>query len=278
MSAPQRAGFEQAGAPSGAGSQLSVRRALAIGGQVVRVVFSSEPLHQSTAGLGDARNGANYAVTVIQGSGQPVRALSVSPAALFYPAYGVLAAGEVACDLQVDRPLIVGLTYQVAVSRNVVSASGSPIGVPYVASFAGATRPALTRQTRRQTQPVDLASDPFKGGIIVQAGDWASQSGLDSTKKRVWRIPMTGLGAFIWLPNFGLQFDIKKPGTLSRLSSLRTDLKQQLQAQPDVVASSSSASLDARGYLTLTINAQTSSGDRFSNTVTFSNTGGIVVQ
>jgi hypothetical protein len=261
MSAPQRAGFERAGATMGSGSGLSVARAIAIAGQTVRVVFSSEPLHNSTAGINDARNGSNYAITILQGSGEPVRSLAVSATIVPYPAYGVTESGEVGLDLQVDRPLVVGLTYQVEVSRAVVSALGEPIGTPYTANFIGAVRPTLAPQLRRKIGLVDLATNPFQAGIVVDsAGDWASHEGVPGTKKRVWRIATTRKGGFVFMPNFGLKMDIKKPATLSLMSTLRTDLTQQILQQPDIVAAATGAVMDSRGFLTITVQGKTSSG------------------
>ena len=256
---------------------FNVARALAVGGQLIRVVFSDEPKHIGSAGLDDARNASNYQVTILTGTGQPLHSVGVQPDVIAYPAFGLFASNEFACDVQLDRPVIVGMTYQMLVSTTLLSAASEPIGVPYSASFVGAARPARTRQIRRKLGLVDLASDPFKGGIIVDSGgDWATQEGLDGTHKRVWRIALTGKGRFAWLPQFGLLYDIKKPATVSILNGLRTDLRQQLAQQPDVVSSETGATMnDATKLLTITIRAKTSSGETLDTSAKATAGGGI---
>jgi hypothetical protein len=272
------AGAESAGSPTGEGSGFAVRRALAVGGQLVRVVFSCEPKHASTAGLDDARNAANFEVRITLGSGKPAQSVAVKPTVVPYPAFGVVRAGEVGCDLQLDRPLIVGMVYEVAVSPAVRSKNGQAIGSPYAATFKGASRPVRTRHLRRKVGLVDLASDPFIGGISVDSsGDWSSHEGLDSTKKRVWRIVLTSRGGFSWLQDFGLKHDVKKPATLSVLTDLRTDIRQQLAKQPDIVFSESRVTLDARGLMYLTVRGRTKSGEPFDNTVRATGDGRITL-
>jgi hypothetical protein len=244
----------------------------------VRVVFSSEPKHRSSSALDDGRNPGNYSVSITAGEGAPLRVVGVKPDVVAWPAFALQASTEFALDVQTDRPMVVGLEYVVTVKSALISADGVPVGYPYSAAFVGADRPTRTRQTRRKIGLVDLASDPFTGGIIVDsAGDWASHEGLEATRKRIWRIALTGRGKFVFLQTFGLNYDIKKPATLSILQGLRTDLKQQLSQQPDVKASSSAASMDVAGLLTLTINAQTTSGQQLSDTVQATPNGGITV-
>jgi hypothetical protein len=273
-----RAGYEQAGEYLGAGSGLHVVRALAVGGQVVRVVFSAEPKHRSASALDDGRNPANYDVTITAGTGQRLQVVGVLPDVIAWQAYGLWASSEFALDVQTDRPLVVGLQYLVTVKTPLVSALGEAVGSPYAAAFVGASRPTRTRQMRRKTGLADFASDPFTGGIMVDsAGDWSTHEGTEGTRKRIWRIALTPKGSFSFLPNFGLNHDIKKPATLSVLTGLRTDLRQQILQQPDVKASSTSVVMDARGLLNLTINIQTQSGQSISDTVKATPDGGIIV-
>lgn len=262
----QTAGLDPAGALPG----FAILRALAVGGQVVRVVFSHEPIRQSAAGNSDALNPSNYSVSLASGSGAPVQTVGVMATGSAYPAYGVVAPDEYGVDVQVDRALVVGMSYEVAVNRSVISARGETLAFPSSAQFVGAARPARTRQLRRKVGLVDLASDPFKGGIVVKGGDWTRHEGVESTAKRIWRIVFTARGRFVWLPNFGLKFDIKKPATLAILGGLRTDLRQQLQRQPDIGSAESSVAMDGRGFLTLTIRAKTTSGQEAGGTVTAS--------
>ena len=257
---------------------FEVVRAIAVAGQLVRVVFSSEPKHASTSGLDDGRNPANYQVNILVGSGAVLHCVGVKAELVTAPAFGLADPSEFALDVQTDRPMVVGLTYRVTASPVMKSRAGLMIGAPYSADFIGATRPTRTHQQRRKLGLVDLASDPFTGGIIVDsAGDWARHEGVPSTRKRIWRIALTSLGAFSWLKNFGLKYDIKKPATLSILSGLRTDMKQQVAQQPDVKESSTGVLMDARGILTLTIKAKTADGQQISEGISATEDGSIVV-
>ena len=272
-----RAGYEQAGEYLGAGSGLHVVRALAVGGQVVRVVFSAEPKHRSASAIDDGRNPSNYDVTITVGAGQRLQVVGVSPDVIAWPAYGLWAASEFALDIHTDRVLVVGLQYRVTVKTPLVSALGESVGSPYAATFIGTARPTRTRQARRNTGLTDFASDPFTGGILVDsAGDWASHDGIAGTRKRIWRITLTPKGSFAFLPNFGLNHDIKKPATLSVLTGLRTDLRQQILQQPDVKSSSTAVVMDSRGLLNLTVSARTQAGQDISDTVKATPDGGII--
>jgi len=244
---------------------ILVRRAIAVGGQLVRVVFSSEPRHRSSAGLDDARNAANYTVTILSGTGQPLRCVGVQADVVPFPAFGVTTSGEVGVDVQLDRQMVVGMSYRVTVSSSLKSAAGELISTTFAADFAGAARPKRSGQLRRNIGLVDLASSPFAGGILVDsAGDWAHHEGIDGTHKRVWRIALTGKGAFAWMPNFGISHRLKTPATLSMLANLRTDLREQIIRQPDVVDSSTRVMMDQRGLLEITITVKTSGGEQLS--------------
>jgi hypothetical protein len=252
------AGFDPGGSP---GTPFSVLRAIAVGGQLVRVVFSAEPRHASCAGINDARNGANYQVAIVVGSGTDPQAVACMATVASYPAYGLIAVGEFGVDLQTDRPMVVGLTYRVTCSPAIISAGGILLSAPYDATFVGAQRPALVRQLRRKPGLVDLASDPFKGGIMIDsAGDRATQEGLDGTKKRIWRRALVAKDSFACLPGYGLGYDFKVPATTSKLNTLKTDLTQQIQQEPDVASSKTGVLMDSRGLLSLSIAAKTTDG------------------
>lgn len=254
-------GFDAGGAPLGAGSPFHVVRAIAVGGQVVRVVFSDEPKHRSASGLDDGRNPANYTVAISVGEGDPLFCVGVLPDVIAFPAFGVMLPTEFALDVQTDRPFVVGMTYIVTAKPAMISAVGDLIGYPYAASFIGAIRPVRTRQIRRRTGLVDLETDPFQFGIIVsQAGDWSAHEGLPTTRKRCLRRAFTRKDAFACLPGYGLGSAFKTPATTDMLTNLRTDLAQGIQQEPDVVKSQTAVAMDSRGFLSLTIKAKTPEG------------------
>ena len=255
---------------------FTVVRALAVGGQVVRVVFSAEPKHRSRAALDDGLNPANYGVTITVGTGATLVCVGVLPTGIAFPAFGVFNPGEFALDVQTDRPLVVGLTYQVTAKPALVSAMGLAIGPPYSASFVGAIRPVRTRQIRRRIGLVDLATDPFQAGIMVDtAGDWAAHEGLPATKKRVLRRAMIRKDSFACLPGYGLATDFKAPATRDQLTSIKTDLAQGIQQEPDIMKSQTSIVMDARGFLALTIRAQTTDGQDLTASATALQNGAV---
>ena len=252
------AGVDRVGGLLGAGSGLSVRRAVARGGQIVRVVFSAEPKHKSPAAVDDGLNPANYVVVAVTGDAEPLRTVCVYPTLVTFPAFGLQAAGECALDVQTDRPVVVGLLYLVTVRPWLVSAVGGAVGYPYSADFSGAAVPARYRQQRRQMPMTDFASSPFYGGIIVDStGDWATHSGIDATKKRCFRRVLTQKGSFASLPGYGVGFDVKAPATTARLTAMRTELASQIQQEPDVVKAQTAVTMNAGGYLRIDLTVQT---------------------
>ena len=264
-----RAGFEQAGQQTGSGGPFHVVRALSVGGQVVRVVFSAEPKHKSAGTPDDALNAANYVVAVVTGQGQVPQSVGMFLAVTAYPAYGVYNAGEVAVDLQVDRPLIVNMSYSVTVASAVVAADGSLLGSPYSWDFVGMARPIVTMQQRGKMGLVDLDSDPIAGGINVdRSGDWAPDSGdLTGTRKRCLRRVLTAKSSFVHLQGYGLDYDIKQPATSNKLAGLRTDAQGQLAQEPDVAGVATQISMDARGLLSIGFTAKTKTGQNVPATL-----------
>jgi hypothetical protein len=269
-------GFDEGGAPLGGGSPFHVVRAIAVGGQVVRVVFSDEPKHRSASGLDDGRNPANYTVAISVGEGDPLFCVGVLPDVIAFPAFGVMLPTEFALDVQTDRPFVIGMTYVVTAKPALISAVGDLVGYPYSASFVGAVRPVRTRQIRRRTGLVDLETDPFQLGIIVSpAGDWAAHEGLPTTRKRCLRRAFTRKDSFACLPSYGLGADFKTPATANMLGALRTDLSQGIRQEPDVEKAQTSVAMDARGFLALTIKAQTPEGQDLLVTAQATQNGGV---
>ena len=246
-------------------------RALSVGGQVVRVVFNAEPKHKSSAAFDDALNGSNYQVSVISGQGQPPQSVGVQPNVVPFPAFGVFNAGEVAVDVQTDRPLVVGLRYQVQVSAALLAADTRHIQPPFTWEFNGEARPIVTLQQRGKMGLVDLASDPVFGGIIVSAeGDWAADNGdTVGTRKRCLRRVLTRKGGFAYLgKTYGLDFSLKTPATTNRLAGLRSDIQSQLAQEPDIDSVATQVSMNASGWLSLSLRVKTKQGQNVPITMT----------
>lgn len=226
----------------GTGGPISVVRALAVAGQVVRVVFDDEPLHRSPAGGSDALNPSNYSLTVTGGAAVAPTPVGVDRDPIVGPARGVgngtAAADERGMDVHVDRPLVVGVGYQVFV-RNVQSMSGGTLASPYSAIFGGVTRLEETKVPARNQDLIDLANPAFVGGYVFDdSGDLATDTPEDGLRKRIYRRLTTRRGSFRWMPGYGSTIDLKETGSLAKISAAQADLTAQVKQEPDVAAAS----------------------------------------
>ena len=254
-------GGEAFGDPMGGGGGLHLVRAIAVAGQIVRAVFNKSPKTKSSAANNDGLNGANYDVAITTGTG--TKPLCVSTAALVqFPAFGVLNAGEVGIDVQTDRPLVVGLTYQLTVTPRLVAFDGDTIGFPYSQAFVGATRPTRVRQNRSKQGIIDFASGD--NGLTATNGDIDTVTGLPSTKMRCLRRTLTMRNAFAHLPGYGSSFQPKAPMSRNRIGALQADLRQQLRQEPDVQDAATEVTLDARGLAIIEERVQTKKNQSFT--------------
>lgn len=274
---PGGAGSEHFGDPAGGGGPIHVRRARAIAGQIVRVVFDNVPLEKSSAGFSDALNPSNYRISILDG-GQavPPLAIAVERNLVVGPQLGV-ALGEYGADVHFDRAFVVGLSYRVTVS-NIISKSGGALGAPYSADFDGVVPLQTTRPPTRKVDLTDFGFDSSTGAFIfTNAGDLSPQGGIQGTKKRILRRLTTLLGGFKFLPDYGLGLELKTPASPSRLQTLRADGTQQVKLEPDVADASLSIELKAAQALFITVRAVTTTGQVINGTVGLSNEGQITI-
>ena len=256
------AGFIPAGSPPG--GDLHVVRAIAVGGQTIRVVFNVEPKARSAGAGDDALNASLYSVAVTSGQAAQPRCVGVRETLVPFPAYGLQGTDEVGVDVLTDRPVVVGLAYTIAVAPSIVGRAGEIMGAPYSAAFIGAARPQRRSRRTRRTGLVDFASDPLTGPVVDGSGDWAIQQGIDGTKKRSLRRMVTRKGAFSHMPTYGVLYDFKAPATSSRIGNLKVDLAQQLQQEPEVTAVSTAISATVSGATIITVNERATTGTEFS--------------
>jgi hypothetical protein len=236
-------------------------RAIAVGGQVVRAVFNKSPKAKSSAANDDGLNGANYTVAVTSGTAVTPRCVGVLGMVPF-PAYGVLRTGEVGVDIQMDRPLVSGLSYTVSAAIRLVAVDDDLLLPPYGYAFIGAARPQLRRQAQANQGVSDFASG--ESGLIVENGDIGTVTGIPSTKLRCLRRTVTMKNAFAHLPGYGTGFQPKVPMTTNRIGTLKNDLSQQLKAEPDVADAASSVTIDSRGIVTIDERVRTRQGWAFT--------------
>lgn len=256
-------GSEPFGDPSGSGGPLAVLRARAIKGQLVRVTFNEEPLHQSPAGKNDALNPANYFFTCTSGelyeaavgTAPTVLPTLVDASPIQGPGIGLTDSTEWAVDVHTDKPLVVGLTYSVTVV-NVLAKLGGTLASPASAEFPGIVRNTVATKPRNNNDLVDIGSDLITGHFLTDdSGDLSPQGGVDGLRKRIFRRLTTNKGAFPWMSDYGVGLRLKEPGSLAQMQLLKTDVVQQIGREPDVASVEAYLSLDQSGILTLQINA-----------------------
>lgn len=256
----------------GAGGPLTVIRAVAVAGQVVRVVFNEEPLHASAAGAMDALNPANYVFAVPAGNATAPVPVGVDPDLVIGPTYAVGNGGstdERGLDVSVDRQLVVGITYQVTV-RNLQSAAGGALGSPSSASFPGVTKLQETLLPQRNQDLVDFANPPTLGHWIFDSTeDIAPESPDDGTRKRVYRRGFTKKNSYVHLPGYGAALDHKGVASPAKMATFAADYQAQIKQEPDVADASVQASIQPSGIAMIPVKVKTIRG-------TFVDTGGKV--
>lgn len=248
----------------GTGGPLAVVRAVAVAGQAVRVVYDEEPLHRSPAGISDALNPSNYTVTVPGANATAPIPMGVDTTMVVGPTYAVGngsgAAGERGFDVHVDRQLVAGVTYRITV-RNVVAAVGGLIGSPNAANFGGVTRLEDTRLPARLQDLIDFANPPALGHwVIDDSGDMAPDSPDAGTKKRVMRRITTRRGAFRWMPDYGVGFDLKAIASVPQLAAMKIDIIRQIKLEPDVAGVDVKITLATSGLTTISVRVRTRRG------------------
>lgn len=254
----------------GLGGPILVLRALAVAGQVVRVVFDEEPLHRSPAGSSDALNASNYTFSVPGGNATAPTPVGIDTDLIVGPARGVGngsgagVADERGVDVHVDRQLVVGVQYVVTV-RNVRAAAGGILGSPNSAQFEGVTLLQATQLPARNQDLIDYANPPATGHYVIDdSGDVAPDDPEAGLRKRVYRRMTTHQNAFRWLKGYGAAIDLKDIGDVSKLSAFQTSAAQQIKLEPDVAAASVSATIQASGLTIVTANVKSRRGNFLS--------------
>lgn len=252
------------GGPFGLGGPIAVVRALAVAGQVVRVVYDGEPLHRSPAGLMDALNPTNYILAVPAGNATAPTPVGVNRTMVVGPTYGVGngsgASGERGFDVAVDRQLIVGVTYRITV-RDVESMAGGALGSPSSGDFGGVTRLEETFLPVRNQDLVDFACPPSVGHYLIDdSGDIAVGTPAEGTVCRVFRRVTTKKNAFRFLRGYGTGIDHKGVGGTASMSLVKNDGTAQVKLEPDVADAALTMTIQPTGLTLIQIRARTRRG------------------
>lgn len=255
----------------GLGGPLTVVRAVAVAGQVVRVVFDEEPNHSSPAGISDALNPSNYIFSVPAGNATAPTPVGVDTAMVVGPTYAVgngsgpSVSDERGFDVHVDRQLIAGITYLVTV-RDVRARAGGALGSPDSADFGGVTRLEETKLPIRNQDLVDLACPPSLGHYFIDdSGDLAVGTPEEGTRCRVYRRLTTKQNAFRFLRGYGVGFDHKAVASVANLSAIKNEGAAQLKLEPDVAGASLTISVQGNGVTIVQTQVRTRRGG-FVNT------------
>lgn len=257
-------GKEAFGDPLGGGGPLSVARALAVSGRVVRVVYTEEPTFISPAGYADSMNPTNYAFSIDTGVATSPSATAVDDALVEGPTRGVGNGGltdERAVDVHVDRALIMGVTYRVTVSR-VTASIGGPIGSPVSAAFFGIVPLQVTSPSGSRVLPgTDIGNSPFLGSWKVDdSGDIEPQGPADAFRKRVFRRMTTPLNAWAHLKGYGCAVRLKEIASLSQQTAYKNELQRQLLLEPETEAAGVQVAMVAGQILIVSVNIRTKKG------------------
>lgn len=251
--------------------------ALAIAENVVMVQFNLPVYYSGLLDAGDASVPAHYTITPVVGTigldGTPVQPVFVAsvaqdtddPTTLF---------------LTTDRPMtafpaLYTLSATGLISADMMSALDPTITFTFFGLFKEIVIPTveLPSPNKDIANPQSLVRTlanpyaPNQLGVFVldDTGDFTTDSGLLSLKKRVWRRVMSKKGGFFHL---GLSYGvgapqmIKKLGVASRLQQLAADCEAQINQEPDVKKCSVQVVLDQlqAGLVRLNISIQTTAG------------------
>ena len=109
-----------------------------------------------------------------------------------------------------------------------------------------------------EADPLILGTFPTDG-----TGDYATDEGIVSYRKRVFRRLTTKKGAFAHTPNYGVTIpqSIKQLARQSTLQALAADAEEQIRREPETVSVSVTISaVDPRGFVVFAIRVKTNIG------------------
>lgn len=256
---------------------LQIVSVLAIRENVVQVQFNLPVYYTTLLDLGDASNPALFAVTAVSGTvgldGSPVTTVRVASVAQDKLDPSLL-------ELTLDRPMTAyGSVYTVS-AQGIFSAD---LSAPIDPSIVGTT-PGLFKQivppsvdlptpNRDMANPQTLVTslpNPLARGqlgvfVVDDTGDYTTDEGLLSLKKRIWRRVMSKKGGFLHLGlgyGVGLVQQIKRLSVASKLQQIAADCESQIAQEPDVQEVACQVVLDQQssGLVRLNVNVRTRSG------------------
>lgn len=266
------------GIPGAGGSLLRLIGAFSLRENVIRLQFNDPVFFPMTLEPGDASDLVGYEVVTVGGvgmDGQPIRAVSVAEIALA----DVPNPDGTLLDLSVDRMLShYPCQYMVSVS-GIESASGVPLDttsssasffglrrqiVPKSLDAAHPNRDVANPQVLSQFDGTGVSPDPtLLGTLLVDStGDYATDSGLVSLRKRILRRLLTRTGGFAHLPDYGVGVIdlIKHLATSSVRAKVVAEAEKQIAQEPDVLKVKVKILSKAPGAFTIVVLVKTRAG------------------
>lgn len=130
---------------------------------------------------------------------------------------------------------------ELELSSSALDAAGNPLGTK-TAAFIGVTEEALSTPAiaaaGKTSTPRDLMNHPVpaspSGTLVVQGGDYATETGAELLRKLVLRRLTARPGDFYHLRAYGVGLRAKQPIPAGDLATLQTAIKQQILQEPDV--------------------------------------------
>jgi hypothetical protein len=243
------------GVPGSAG-ELQLLSAIPLRENVVRLQFSKVPYFTRLLDPSDASSRKRYSIVPVDGSldddGDPTR--PVFPTLIEVAALAF--SGGSAIDVAVDRPFsswpskyIVAVNGMKAVDGSLLDPNRTSAvfdGLQY-AEGGGAARPAVSAGDFANPQTLDgiaVGVSPQQAAIlgsypIGPSGDYATDVGIDSYKKRIIRRLLSRKGGFAGLPasyGLGAQERLKKLFRGSDATALAADARTQVLADPETAS------------------------------------------
>lgn len=267
--------------PWGAGVLLRVVSAAPLRENVVRIEFNLPVSFTGFLDFADASDRTRYSLTAsgLDGDGHPVRPV--------FPAIAAPAPdGSSLVDLTVDRHFSSWpAAYVVSVNR-LVSAGGIPLATDATsASFPGLAYDELGGANKTLASGGDIANPQTESGLSVgatpeqsailgaypvsSAGDYATDEGTVSWKKRLFRRLLARSGGFAALPKgygLGAADEVKKLLRAGQATRLAARAQAQLLADPETASATVTVStvLAPQGVVWFTINATRTTGEKIS--------------
>lgn len=221
-----------AGAPA-----LQLLRADPIRDNVVRLTFNVPPLFTELLGPHDASSRKRFSITGLSSDARDVTPVLVERA----------SGGGRTLDITVDRPFSgVPALYQVVAEDLVSAIDESPLDTSATtAEFLGLKRFVAPPRRDAAVPSRDIANqfDSFQStepGLAVipvdDTGDYATDEGVISLKKRLHRRLVSKKGRFAHLPDYGLGVpDLLKTLNRQRVrAQLKADSESQFTQEPEV--------------------------------------------